>query len=963
MATRIAIEEPFDRGPPSTASPDESTLAARREGVRAAPLSFAQERLWFLDQLEPQLPVYNVPRAMHLSGALDPAILDRALNEVARRHGSLRTTFGLVDGVPQQFVAPSLHLRCVLRDLRELPEAERRAAAARQAAIEAATPFDLQRGPLVRALLLRLAAEESILVITMHHIVSEGGWSMNIFLRELGSLYSAFQRGESSSLAPLPIQYHEYAVWQREELDDDHLARDLEYWREQLRGAPTVIELPGDRSRSAARGYRGDRTELRLPHHLSERIRALSRAEGATVTMALLAGWAAVVARYTGSSDLLIGMPVAGRSRLETEALIGLFLNTLALRVDCSGDPSFHELLGRIRSVALGAYDHQELPFERLVKELRPERVGSRTPLVQLIFAPQPPAGTTLSLPDINASPYELGTGTTIADATLFSWDEPEGIRLVLEYSSELFDPERMQRMLAHYQTILEGATACPTLSLSELPLLTEMERYRLLVEWNTGSHGRADGGCIHELVGAVAKRSPGATAVAADGERVTYAELNDRAELLASRLRGLGVGPDVIVGIATERSAEMVVGLLGILKAGGAYLPLDPAYPTDRLAFMLADSGTNLLLTQRHLVPRLPEFGGTIIELDVESEPGTRETAALPGRSVSASDLAYVIYTSGSTGRPKGVQITHGALANLLASAQALAEMTQEDVMLAVTTLSFDIAGLEIWLPLMTGARVVVASRAAASDGEQLAALLRDAKATIMQATPATWQLLLRSGWSDGAGLRALCGGEALPRKLAARLLANGCTVWNMYGPTETTIWSTAHRVSPADCDARDDGGFVPIGRPLANTELHVLDPQRQLLPVGVPGELYIGGAGLARGYLGRAELTAERFVPHPFGAGSGDRLYRTGDRVRYHEDGTLEFIGRIDQQIKLRGFRIEPGEIEATLREYPGVRASVVVVRDDEDREPTLVAYLVKKEGSELSFAELLEHLKRQL
>jgi non-ribosomal peptide synthetase component F len=775
MATQIAIGAPLPPGSPTQASRAESGAATLHDGAKSAPLSFAQERIWFLHQLEPDAPVYNVTRALRLRGDLDPELFERAVNEIVQRHAVLRTTFDLVDGVPQQIVAPALHMRCEMRDLRDMPEAEREPTAARLASVTAATPFDLEHGPLLRTLLLRTGERDQLLLITMHHIVSEGGWSMNLFLHELGTLYTALASGVSSPLEPLAMQYHEYAALQREVLDDERLGSELAYWLANLRDAPTILELPADRPGAVAPGSRGARAELRLSHRLTESIRALSRAEGTTVSMALLAAWVALVARYTAQDDLIIGMPVAGRTRLEVETLIGLFLNTLVLRVDAAGNPSFRELLSRMRAVVLAAYDHQELPFDRLVKELRPERVGGRMPLVQLLFAPQPPNTTSLSLPGVEVSPVDVDTGTAMADATLFSWDEPDGIRLVLEYSTDLFDAERMHRMLEHYETLLAGAVACPALSLSELPLHTDTERYQLLVEWSSGDRVAGDGRCVHELIEEMARHTPHATAVAVGDERISYAELNERADRLAGRLRALGVGADVIVGIAVERSLEMVVGLLGILKAGGAYLPLDPSYPAERIAFMISDSGTRILLTQRHLVPCIPDFTGAILELDAEWDDD-EIMAPAPAHRTAGSDLAYVLYTSGSTGRPKGVQISHGALANLLHAARDLVELTRDDVMLAVTTLSFDIAGLEIWLPLVTGARVVVASRVAAADGEQLTALLRETRATIMQATPATWHLLLASGWHDGAGLKVLCGGEAMPWKLASRLLANGC-------------------------------------------------------------------------------------------------------------------------------------------------------------------------------------------
>ena len=939
----------------------EGSISSTTPGV--APLSFAQERIWFLEQLEPALSVYNIPCSFRVIGPLDIAALERGINEIVRRHSVLRTTFGTIDGEPRQTIAPSLRIVVSIRNLETLPENERAGEAAHLAAVEAARPFDLARGPLVRAVLLRLAAEEHVLVVTTHHIVSEGGWSTNIFLHELGVLYDAYKREEGSPLAELPMRYADYASWQREQLHGDVLERELAYWKERLAGAPPLLELPADRSRPAVQSYRGAREKRVLARQLSERLRALSRTEDVTVTMTLLAAWLVVVSRYTGQEDLVIGMPITSRPRLELERLIGMFMNTLALRVDVSGNPSFRELLARVRDVSLGAYAHQILPFERLVGALRPERARNHAPIVQVMFAPQPTAEAPFELAGVDVRQLEISAGATITDVMLFSWDEPGGIRFMLEYCTDLFEAGRMRRMLQHYQTILASVVSDPTQRLSALPLLTDAERYQLLAEWSSEERDWPRDRCIHELVATQAALTPRSTALVIDNEMLTYGELNRRANQLAHHLRAMGVGADVLVGIAVERSLEMVIGLLGILKAGGAYLPLDPAYPRERLAFMLSDSGIRVLLTQQQLHERLPAFDGTPVYLDTGWDAIARQSTEDPPSNAGIANLAYVIYTSGSTGRPKGVQIPHGALVNLLSAARELVKPTHEDTLLAVTTLSFDIAGLELWLPLMVGARIVLASSPTACDGARLATLLDRTQATIMQATPATWQLLLHSGWTGGSGLKVLCGGEALSWKLASQLRATGCTLWNMYGPTETTIWSAAHPVDISHRDAAMARGIVPIGRPLANTELYVLDGRGQLVPVGVPGELYIGGAGLARGYHNRPDLTTSRFVPHPFSSKPGERLYRTGDQVRYRDDGVLEFLGRIDQQVKLRGHRIELGEIEAVLRVHPAVRDAVVVLHDDEARGPMLAAYVTLQPDGKPLLSELRAHAQERL
>ena len=913
--------------------PTQTQKISCRENLDEWPLSFAQQRLWFLDQLEPGSPVYNLPIALRIAGPLDAGILVQSLDEILQRHETLRATFPAVDGQPVQIISPPKPPTLRRIDLQDLPVNEREAEALRLATEEARQPFDLAQGPLFRAKLLRLAEEEHILLLTIHHIVSDG-WSFNVLMRELEALYTAFSIGQPSPLPPLPIQYADFAHWQRQWLQGEVLETQLAYWKQQLAGALPVLELPTDRPRPAVQTFRGARQSLRLPASLIQPLNALSQQEDVTLFMTLLAAFQTLLYRYTGQEDILVGSPIAGRTWTELEGLIGFFVNTLVLRTDLSGNPSFQQLLHRVREVTLGAYAHQDLPFEKLVEELQPQRDISRNPLFQVMFLlnvpEQPP-----HLPGLHVTPLDLPNGTAMFDVALSLTEDPQGLTACLEYNTDLFDPPTITRLLRHFQTLLEGMVANPHQSLATLPMLTPAERHQLLVTWNATSCDYPKDQGVHQLLEAQVQRTPEAVAVVFEDQQLTYRDLNARANQLAHYLRKQGVGPEKLVGICVERSLEMVVGVLGILKAGGAYVPLDPEYPPERLAFMVEDAQIQILLTQQRLEARLPGQQVRRIYLDADWQEIARESEENPRSGVGGEALAYVIYTSGSTGKPKGVQIPHRGVVNFLQAMSREPGLTAEDVLLSVTTLSFDIAALELYLPLKVGARLVVVRRSVAADGGELVKALSRWKATVMQATPATWRLLLEGGWTGSPGLKILCGGEALSRDLAEELLKRGSSVWNLYGPTETTIWSTVYRVEAK-------AGTIPIGRPIANTQVYVLDAWMQPVPVGVPGELYIGGEGVARGYLNRAELTAEKFLANPFGE-PGGRMYRTGDVGRYLGEGNIEFLGRMDHQVKLRGYRIELGEIEAVLRQYPGVREAVVVVREDKPGEKRLVAYYV--------------------
>jgi len=919
------------------------------------PLSFAQQRLWLLDQLDPESPAYNIPLALRLTGRLDETALTKSLNEIIRRHESLRTFFVVVNGAPRQVIAPPEPLALAVVDLQALDKAAREKQVIALAEAAALKPFKLSEGPLLRLTLLRLAADEHILILVMHHIISDA-WSLGVLFRELVTLYEAFAHQQPSPLPELLIQYADFAHWQREWLKGEVLATQVSYWRRQLAGLP-VLELPGDFPRPAVQTFNGRRCTFELSRNLKDSLNVLCLEEGVTLFMVLLAAFQTLLYRYTGQTDLAVGSPIANRRHVETEALIGFFVNTLVYRGDLSGDPTFRELLRRVKEVALAAYAHQDVPFERLVEELQPERDLSHSPLFQVMFILQNTPVPTTSLPGLEVTPVDFQAGTAKFDLTLTIFDGNDRLRGSLEYNSDLFKAETIERLQHHFLTLLRSLAEDPDQHLSELPLLTAAERRKLLVEWNATQKDYSRGRCVHELFEAQAAATPERIAAVYEGQTITYRELNRRANQLAHHLRAFGVGPESLVGVCLERSLEMLIALLAVHKAGGAYVPLDPAFPADRLAYMLEDSQAAVLLTQQSLREILPQQRAVMLCLEAEAQAIAGQGEDNPAALASPENLAYVIYTSGSTGKPKGVQVLQSAVVNFLESMRQAPGMQADDVLLAVTTLSFDIAGLELFLPLIVGGRVVIASRETASDGAALLQLLEESQATLMQATPATWRMLLAAGWQQSPRLKILCGGEAMPTELAQALLPRCAELWNLYGPTETTIWSTLQKVETTA------GGFVPIGRPIANTEIYILDVALNPTPIGIPGELYIGGEGLARGYRNRPELTAEKFVPHPFAAHLGERLYRTGDLARYLADGTIDFLGRIDHQVKIRGFRIELGEIETVLARHPRIQQAVVIAREDTPGDKRLVAYLIADKAAAPRVSELRQWLRESL
>ncbi len=910
------------------------------------PLSFAQQRLWFLDQLEPGSTAYNLALGVRLSGRLDKAALRRALAEVVRRHEVLRSSFPAPEGLAVQRVAADYEL--VVEEI-ELGAEEREREVERHAALEAATPFDLSTGPVLRVKLLVLEEAEHVLLVTMHHIVSDG-WSLEVLVREFSHLYGSYVSGAESELPELSVQYGDYALWQREWLRGEVLEQQLGYWRKQLADVP-VLQLPTDRIRSTVQSQQAEILNFQVPAELTRQLKEVSRREGVTLFMTLLAAFQVLLSKYTNQRDIAVGTVIANRNREEVEGLIGCFANTLVLRTQLHGNPSFSEVLKRVQQLSLDAYQHQDLPFEKLVEELQPERDLTRSPLFQAMFLMQNTPETKLELPELKLEGVRVVARETPFDLVLSVTESGEQLECLLEYRAELWEREKMDQLPRHWERLLAAVGAKPERRIGQLEMLQQSELRKLLVEWNATAAEYPEDKGVHELFAAQAEKTPNAVAVEYEGEQLTYEELNYRTNQLARYLQKLGVGPEVRVGICLDRSTDTLVGLLGILKAGAAYVPLDPAYPRARLAFMLEDARVAVLLAHRQLLEQLPEHNARVVAIDTDWPAIADESGENFSSGVHPENLAYVIYTSGSTGKPKGVQIPHHALCNFLSSMREELQLSSRDVLLAVTTLSFDIAGLELYLPLLAGCRVVIVSRELAVDGEQLAQKLATSGTTIMQATPTTWRLLLEAGWTNNKQIKVLCGGEALPRSLANQLRARSERVWNLYGPTETTIWSTTDKVELEE-------GSVSIGRPITNTQVYLLDSDLNPVPPGALGELYIGGAGVARGYWQRPDLTAERFVPDLFSATGGARLYRTGDVARYLRDGRIEYVERVDEQVKVRGYRIELGEVEAALREQ--VKEAVVVRRVDHSGEGRLVAYVVSLDGDE---AELRAQLRQRL
>ena len=960
------------------------------------PLSFAQQRLWFLDQLVPNNPFYNVPAALRLTGSLNLRALQQTFNEIVRRHEALRTTLAVVSGQPVQRIAAAFHLPINVVDLRNLPKESRQNEANRLTAEEAQRSFNLSNDLLLRVTLLQLDDAEYLLMLNMHHIVSDG-WSIGVLIQELGALYTAFASEKPSPLPALSIQYADFAKWQREWLQGEVLETQLAYWRQQLNGI-SMLNLPADRPRPAIQSYRGKRQFLQLPKQLSEALETLSQREGVTLFMTMLAAFKTLLYHYAQQEDIVVGSPIANRNRSEIEALIGFFVNSLVLRTDLSGNPTFRELLNRVKEVALGAYAHQDLPFEKLVEELHPDRALNQNPLFQVAFALQNAPGNRLELPELTLSPQQLDVGTARFDLEFHLWerspnssgsnqspsnklwvDSSLGISGMVIYSADLFDEATITRLIGHFQALLESIVTNPEQRIGNLQYLSAKERYHLLVECNNTQADYPQDLCIHQLFEMQAARTPDAVALVFGEERVTYRELNLRSNQLARYLQKMGVGAEVLVGLCCGRSLDLIVGMLGILKAGGAYLILDPSYPAERSSFMVKDAQLSVVLTQQQWVENLRSPNLQIVCLDTDWEMISQEIADNPTSAVTAENLVYAIYTSGSTGKPKGVEIEHGSLLNLVFWHQREFGVSAGDRATQIAAIGFDACGWEIWPYLAAGASIYFPEDDMRRDPEKLQNWLVSNAITIsFLPTPLAEKVLLLD-WSQNTALRILLtGGEKLQQH---PLKSYPFKLVNNYGPTENTVVTTSGYIP-----VTEQTDIAPtIGRPIANTQIYILDKYLQPVPMGVVGELYIGGNGLARGYLNRPDLTAQSFIPNPFkpnsgtilndlfrnrqdacstkkyiscGTGilpvldngatsefqpnSGERIYKTGDLVRYRADRNLEFLGRIDEQVKIRGFRIELGEIETVLTQHPAVQQTVAIASEDGQGDKRLVAYI---------------------
>ncbi|HEX5883405.1 MAG TPA: amino acid adenylation domain-containing protein, partial [Pyrinomonadaceae bacterium] len=902
------------------------------------PLSFAQQRLWFLHQLEPHSPVYNVHLSLLLRGPLDIPAFKQTVSEIIRRHEVLRTIFVTREGEPFQIVTSPPQVLSII-DLRHLYEQERQAEARRLATEDSRRPFDLAEGPLFRMMLMMLSEDEHIVALTMHHIVSDG-WSMGLLMKEMTTLYESFSRNEASPLPELSLQYADFASWQREWLQGEVLDTQLTYWEKKLAAAPAALELPTDRPRPATQTYRGATLALAFPRSLSDSLKELSEAEGATLFMTLLAAFNILLHRYTNQDDILVGTDVANRNRREIEPLFGFFINQLVLRTDLSGDPTFRELLGRVRETSLEAYAHQDLPFEKLVEALQPERHLNRSPLFQTKLVLQNFPTGIWDIQGLTLRPLQIESNTSTFDLTLAMSDEGDFLSGLLQYSTELFDESTIGRMIEHYETLLEAIAANPEQRVSRLSLLNEAELDQLIEQSKGTKEEYSKDTCVHELFESQVERTPNACAVIFEGQELSYAELNRRANQLAHHLRNLGVQEEMLVGVCANRSVEMIVGVLGILKAGAAYLPLDPSYPLERLAFMLEDAQVAVLLTQDELMDSLPTHWGQVICLDSDAELIAEQVSENPVIAATAENLAYVIYTSGSTGKPKGVMVQHAGLCNLVQAQIKGFEIQPENRVLQFASSSFDASVSEIFTALIAGATLVLGRQEAMMPGGELEQLLREQKVTTVTFPPTVLRVLNEEEFEDL--VMVVAAGESLDNETAERWRkrSNGGKLIDAYGPTEFTVCATLGEVRTET---------VSIGKPIANSEVYILDEHMQLVPTGVIGELHVGGAGIARGYLNRPDLTAEKFVPNLHG-NAGGRLYRTGDLGRWLANGEIEFLGRIDHQVKVRGYRIETGEIETLLNSHPDITKSLVVVREDVG-EKQLVAYCVPQESEQRS------------
>jgi amino acid adenylation domain-containing protein len=906
------------------------------------PISFAQQRLWFLNKLEGPSATYNMQAALRLEGPLHQNALEQSLQTLVQRHENLRTAFPTLQGFPMVQISESPSQLSVL-NLTALLLEEQQQEVQRLVNDDAIRPFDLEKGPLFRATLLQLGANSHVLLLNMHHIISDG-WSIGVLIREWSVLYKAFVQDQPSPLPPLPIQYVDFAHWQRQWLQGDVLQQQVNYWKQQLANAPALLELPTDHPRPPVQRFQGANLPLSLSPELTAQLKSLSQQTGSTLFMTLLSAFATLLSRYSGQSDIVIGSPIANRTHRQTESLIGFFVNTLVLRLDLSGNPPFDTVLQQARRVALEAYTHQDIPFEQLVEELKPARNMSHSPLFQVMLVLQNAPMSNLEMSGVSLTPLEMESVIAKFEITLSLTETDQGLVGGLEYNTDLFESATIERLRGHLNTLLTGLVTNPQQPIHELPLLTEAEQQQLLA-WNETATDYPRDKTLVDLFEEQVEQTPEAIAVIFEDQQLTYLQLNMKANQLAHYLQSLGVKPEVLVGICLERSLEMVIGLLGILKAGGAYLPLDPAYPAARLAFMLEEAHVPVLLTQLSLTEGLPETTATVVCLDVEAEVLSQLSTENIASEVGPTNLAYVIYTSGSTGKPKGVAVPHRAVNRLVFNTNYI-KLISDDAVAQASNASFDAATFEIWGALLHGARLIGMTKDITLSPQEFVAHLREHEISVIFLTTALFNQLAREVPTAFKSVReVLFGGEAVEPRWVARVLKNEPPqrLLHVYGPTENTTFSSWYLVK----DVPEKATTIPIGRPISNTQLFILDKYLQLSPIGVPGELHIGGAGLARGYKGRPELTAEKFIKNPFSDDPNSRLYKTGDLARYLSDGNIEYLGRIDNQVKIRGFRIELGEIEAVLAQHPALRENAVIVHEASKTDKRLVAYFVPHQG----------------
>jgi len=933
----------------------------KRPNRDSAPLSFTQHQMWLIDQITPGNPAYNMPCGYRIKGALDVTALEASFNKVIKRHEVLRTTFIVKDGDPFQLIHPALTIKITFTQLDHLPGAEREDRLQALASEESVKSFDLSRLPLIRVSLFKLGETEHILVINLHHIVADG-LSIGRLLNELDTFYRSFTEGCDPCPTELAVQYGDFALWQRQSLANEAAyANQIELWRKQLGGGLPVLELPTDMPRPALQSFKGSNIFFKVPTSLAEDLRLLGAREGCTFFMTLLAAFQVLLQRYTGADDMVIGTPVGARIPRELEPLIGNFLNMAALRCDLSGNPTFIELLRRTREKALNALSNNDLPFEAMLKHVTFERDPSRNPIFQTLLQVLPITAPRIG--DLDISSFHFDLKFAQFDLSLLLYEDVGGYSGRFEFCTDLFEPQTIRRMCGHYRVLLNAIVCDPDQSISMLPLLTDAERHQLLIKWNRTESPYPKEKCIHQRFEAQAERTPDAIAVVFEDQRLTYRELNQRANQLAHHLQKLGVGPEVLVGICVERSLEIMIGLLGIWKAGGAYVPIDPTYPADRLAFIMEDSQISVLLTQHRLANRLHGHITQVLCLDQDLGQFVQESTSNPVSEVTAQNLAYIIYTSGTTGNPKGVMIEHGSLVNYLCWFDESQLAKKIESLPLITRLTFDASLKQLFAPLLRSRQVWILSDDVINESADLLTTLNTRVRVGLNCVPALWSTLLDAIDSKQAITSPHClsslflGGEQLDRSLIDRTFdaLPDLEIWNLYGPTEATANAIVGKISR--------GKPISLGRPVANTKIYILDSHLQPVPIGIPGELHIGGAGLARGYLNCPELTKEKFIPSPFGSSPDERIFKTGDLARYLPNGNIEFLGRIDNQIKIRGFRIEPGEIEAVLNQHPGLRETLVTAREEVPGDKRLVAYIVPNGEPAPTIRELRSFLKQKL